>query len=464
MSRHVNTRNTSHQRLRSLPLAVRLASVATLILGVALLAGGAAFRSALRTQQRNEISEAARQRIAILTQMVESGTIPERLPSARDSPLFAQIVSPAGLVIASTTNVDDMQVMVDLAQWKPSPDLQEGTEMVDRAECRIFVLGVDTATGRFGVVVASPLRASEENMQTLTNQMVAIAPAVLVFSALLFWLLARRALKPVETLRAEVDAISATELHRRVSMPAANDEVGRLARTMNSLLGRLDEANIRQARFVSDASHELRSPLAGIRTKVEVGLRNPDQTDWVPLARGVLNDSARMERLTTNLLFLARSEGAPSAPFTDVDLDDLVMEEVATLRMRTEVTISTGGVSGGRVSGEPDQLRRVVINLLDNAVRYARSTVKCIVKQTDGGVVIEIHDDGPGIPRDQRDRIFERFTRIDEDRSREQGGAGLGLAIVADIVRVHNATIVVSDAQPHGTVMRIEFPRQTPPR
>ncbi len=444
--------------LNSLPLAVRLAALATVILALALFVGGVAFRNALRTQQSNEIAEAARQRVDTLVQLVEAGTVPARLPSARDSPLFAQIVNPAGMVIAATTNVDDMKAMVNLAAWKPEPSLISGRAQIDKASCRVFVQGVDTATGRFGVIVAAPLRASEETMQALLNQMIAIAPLVLAFSALLFWLLARRALRPVETLRSEVDAISASELHRRVSAPAANDEIGRLARTMNSLLARIDESNVRQTRFVSDASHELRSPLAALRTKVEVGLRNPDKTDWPAVARGVLNDSSRMERLTTNLLFLARSEGTPTPAFTDVDLDDIVLDEIATLRMRTDIVLSTAGVSGGRVSGDADELRRVVINLLDNAVRFAQTTVACVVKMTEEGVILEVRDDGPGIPPGQRERIFERFTRVDEDRSRERGGAGLGLAIVADILRAHRATVSVLDAEPHGAVMRVQFP------
>jgi signal transduction histidine kinase len=442
----------------SLPLAVRLAALATLILGIALLAGGLAFRNALRTQQRNEISEAARQRVSTLVQTVESGTIPTRLPSARDSPLFAQVVNPAGKVVGSTTNVDDMLVMVNLKSWNPTTTLTSGTGEVDKAKCLVFVRGVKTATGQYTVIVASPLRASEQTMQTLMNQLVAITPAVVALSALLFWLLARRALRPVETLRSEVDSVSATELHRRVSAPAANDEVGRLARTMNSLLGRLEESSVRQTRFVSDASHELRSPLAGIRTKMEVALRNPDRTDWPALARSVLNDSSRMERLTTNLLFLAKSANAPVVPFADVDLDDLVLEEVATLRMRSSIAFSTTGVSGGRVYGDADQLRRVVINLLDNAARYAQSSVACVVKMTETGVQLDIADDGPGIPVDQRDRIFERFARVDEDRSRERGGAGLGLAIVADILRTHMASVAVIAAEPHGAIMRVRFP------
>ena len=445
-------------RIASFPLAVRLAVVATLVLAAALLMGGLAFRNALQTQQRDEISEAAKQRVATLVQTIESGTIPARLPSARDSPLFAQIVNPAGHVVASTTNVDDMLVMINLDEWKPTTTLKSGSAQVDKAKCRVFVRAVETPNGRYGVIVASPLRASEQAMQTLMNQLVAFTPAMVLLAGLLFWALARRALRPVETMRSEVDSVSANDLHRRLSVPVANDEVGRLARTMNSLLGRLEESNLRQQRFVSDASHELRSPLASIRTKLEVGLRNPEKADWANLGRSVLSDSARMERLTTNLLFLAKSDNAPSAPFSDVDLDDIVLEEVATLRMRTEVVLSTAGVSGGRILGDPDQIRRVVINLLDNAVRYASSTVACVVKMTEAGVVLEIADDGPGIPTDQRSRIFERFTRVDEDRSRQRGGTGLGLAIVADILRAHSASIEVIEVSPHGTVMRVQFP------
>jgi signal transduction histidine kinase len=446
-------------RITSLPLAVRLAFVATFVLGMSLLVGGLAFRDTLMREQRGEIDEAARERISTLTQTIASGTIPVRLPSERDSPLFAQIVSPDGHVVASTTNVDDMLAMVNLTVWKPTPTILIGSASVDKANCRVFVRGVDTPQGRYGVIVAAPLRATTQAVRALTNQMVAISPLVMLLSAGLFWLLARRALKPVDTLRTEVDAISGSAVHQRVSAPVADDEVGRLARTMNALLGRVEDANVRQTQFVSDASHELRSPLAGIRTRMEVGLRSPETTDWPSVARGVLSDSSRMERLTTDLLYLARGEVTPPLTRANVDLDDLVLEEAATLRMRTNIVISTSEVSGGRVRGDADQLRRVVINLLDNAVRYATSSVSCAIRSEGGDVVFEVRDDGHGIPTDQRTRIFERFTRIEEDRSRPRGGSGLGLAIVADILRAHSASVEVLDAPPHGTLMRVSFPQ-----
>jgi signal transduction histidine kinase len=449
------------RRFASLPLAWRLTVTATAVLAVALFIGGLGFRDALHREQQQEINRAANERVFTLVQVVQSGSIPTHLSSARDSQLFAQIIDPTGHVVAATNNVDDMQSMVNLTEWKPTLATTIGKAAVDKAACVIYVRGVDTSTGRYGVIVAAPTRQATQALSALTRQMIAIAPIVVLFAAALFWLLARRALRPVDTLRTEVDAISGTDLHRRVSAPAADDEVGRLAKTMNSLLGRLESANDRQTRFVSDASHELRSPLAGIRTKMEVALRNPERTDWPVVARAVLNDSSRMERLTGDLLFLAKNDGTPTNLFSEVDLDDLVLEEVATQRMRTSIPISTTGVSGGRVCGDVDQLRRVIINLLDNAVRFAESSIICRVIDSAQGVVLQISDDGPGIALDQRDRIFERFTRIDEDRSRDRGGAGLGLAIVADIVRAHSASIDVLAAKPHGTIMNVTFPRLT---
>jgi len=274
-----------------------------------------------------------------------------------------------------------------------------------------------------------------------------------------------RVLAPVTAIRREVDAITATELHRRVPATRA-DEIGRLARTMNRMLDRLQRAQQSQNRFVSDASHELRSPIAAIRQHAEVALAHPERTGVSELAATVLAEDLRMQHLVDDLLQLARSDERRSAPpDLPVDLDDLVLAEAKTLRAATSVAVDTTAVSAGQVRGDEAQLARLVRNLGSNAARHARTGISFGVAEADGVVVLTVSDDGPGIPAADRERVFERFVRLDAARTRNigdsgdsggagsagsaggaggAGGAGLGLAIAAGIVDRHRGAIRVT--------------------
>jgi signal transduction histidine kinase len=309
-------------------------------------------------------------------------------------------------------------------------------------------------------LVATTASDTESSVHTLTTTLWWAIPGLVVLIGVIAWGATGRALRPVETIRAEVTEISHTSLDRRVSEPRARDEVGRLARTMNEMLDRLQNASERQRRFVSDASHELRSPVAAMRATGEVALAHPDAAEWPLVVRRMLTEDDRMEQIVGDLLDLARGEET-ELPDATVDLDDVALEEVARAR-RSGVAIQSGAVSAGRVRGSREQLTRVVRNLLDNATRHADATVRIGLGSstngaapvpggdpsgdpTHGSVVLVVEDDGPGIPREDRERVFERFTRLDEGRARDAGGLGLGLAMVRAIAERHGGTAVVTD-------------------
>ncbi|MGH9127982.1 MAG: HAMP domain-containing sensor histidine kinase [Acidimicrobiales bacterium] len=263
----------------------------------------------------------------------------------------------------------------------------------------------------------------------------------------LVWVLCGRALRPVEAIRAEVADISDRDLHRRVPEPGTNDEVGRLARTMNAMLGRLEAGAVRQRRFVSDASHELQSPLAAIRATLEVGKAHPEAAEWEGVIGDALEESSRLQQLIEQLLTLARVDEGTLAPRMElVDLDEVVIAEARRMRQRApRVSIDLHGVSAGQVRGDRAQLARVVQNLLDNAERHASGNVGVVLATGNGRVTLSVLDDGNGIPAWERDRVFERFTRLDEARSSDDGGTGLGLAIVREIICAHDGTVEVAD-------------------
>ena len=284
---------------------------------------------------------------------------------------------------------------------------------------------------RVYLVAATP-SSVEASVHTLKTTLWWAIPGLVVLIGVIAWGVTGRALRPVETIRTEVTAITHASLDRRVSEPRARDEVGRLARTMNQMLDRLQDASDRQRQFVSDASHELRSPVAAMRATGEVALAHPDGADWPIVVRRMLTEDDRMEQIVGDLLELARGEET-ELPDTTVDLDDVTLEEVARAR-RSGIAIQSGAVSAGRVRGSREQLIRVVRNLLDNATRHADSTVRISLGTAEdavagngaapgngsgptngtdhhSSVVLVVEDDGPGIPPEDRERVFERFTR-----------------------------------------------------
>jgi len=320
---------------------------------------------------------------------------------------------------------------------------------------------VDTPSGEATVTVAAPLDQVAHSLDAVRRALT-IGLALLVgLVALAAWWLVGRALRPVERIRAEADAIGASTLHRRVSEPGTGDEVHRLSRTMNAMLERLEGAVRRQRQFVADASHELRNPVAGIRTDLEVALCEGDRADWPTVAQAVLAEEARLETLIGDLLVLAaEDEGAGTLPETNVDLTELAANEAR--RSRKVPVSSTAGSDGVVVVGSRNQLQRALANLVDNAERHAHSQVRIGTSARAGWAQLWVDDDGPGVPRADRDRVFERFTRLDDSRARDHGGSGLGLAVVRSIVTRHRGSVWAEDSSLGGARFVIVLPPRKP--
>lgn len=446
--------------MRRLPVAVRVALVSTAVLFIAVLLGIQVFRSTLRSEQIGDLDRGIDRQVATIKALATAGPIPSMLTTERDSPLFCQIVLLNGQVIGASANVSDMHVMVpmDSALMQGGP-VSRAPAVIDRVDVRLTKVALTTTQGPAWALVAAPLKSVREADSSLVRQLRVSGPLVVLLAGLGVWLVARRALRPVEELRRQVDAIGAADLAARVTEPEAKDEIGRLSATMNRLLDRLQDSHERQARFVGDASHELRSPLATVRTRLEVGLRAPDRTDWPMVAEASLRQTNRMERLVEDLLLLARTDDPTPSSLMAVDLDEIIQDEVISLRLISALPIDTARVSAGRVSGNPDDLRRVVVNLVNNALGFAKTTVQLSLQMADSDVVFTVDDDGPGIPADQRARMFDRFTQLDESRARSRsGGAGLGLAIVAEVVRRHHGAVAIVESPLGGARVVVTIP------
>ncbi len=388
----------------------------------------------------------------VVTSMA-TGLEPDLRVSADDDAV-AQIVTTDGRVIfANPPTIGGTPIA-------PTP---EGPDPVTRTiDGQRVVSDRFEADGQDLVVhVAAPLDDVREAVRALLVTLFVLIPIVTAILAALVWLLVGRTLRPVEQIRAEVAGIGLGELDRRVLQPRGRDEIARLAGTMNEMLDRLDASNRQQQQFVADASHELRTPLARLRAEIEVA-QGEDPDNDAALA-SLLEEVVNLQRLTDELLVLARSDaGATEGQGRPVDLDDVVLEEVRAVDARGR-GIDTRHVSAAQVVGHRDQLRRVVANLLDNAVRHAADSVALRLAETNGMVTLEVTDDGPGIPAERRAEVFARFGRLDESRSADRGGTGLGLAIARDLVERHGGTIVVDPDYVAGARFVVTLPSSSAP-
>ena len=296
------------------------------------------------------------------------------------------------------------------------------------------------------VLVRGDLEDVDESVGALLTALAVGVPLATAVLAGILWWAVGRALRPVEEIRRRVDAISGARLDRRVPEPAEPIEMARLARTMNAMLQRLQASAEEQRRFVADASHELRSPLARMRAELEVDVAHPESADPGATAASALAETVGLQRLVDDLLLLARGDaGALTPESVLLDLDDVVAGCVR--RAAPGATVDATDVRPVQVRGDRAQLERLVDNLLDNAVRHARSRVTVALGERSGGTaVLVVTDDGPGIAPEDRERVFERFTRLDEARSAGVGGAGLGLSIARDVAERHGGSLVAEPA------------------
>lgn len=371
-----------------------------------------------------------------------------------------QVIGGDGKVIRRSASAPDTSLLP--VSWFGT-SLRTGIpdELSPNNDMRLSGQTARTATGTYTVVVGAGSE-SAEHIVARVALLLAIGVVIITgVAAAATFRLVKRSLRSVETIRSRVAEISASDLSQRVPVPPPNDEISALATTMNEMLARVESGHDAQRRFVGDASHELRSPLASILSALEVAQDSPEALDD-ELTRGTLIPEAqRMQALVEDLLLLARADehGLPVRD-DDIDLDVLAEGEADRLRRETDLDICVHS-EAATVTGDLGGIARVLRNLLDNAVRHATSTVEIAVKRRKTLAVFSVADDGPGIPAQDRTRVFDRFVRLDSDRSRDGGGSGLGLAIVAEVVTSHNGAVSIDDRTGGGTIVTVTLPSVT---
>jgi len=401
----------------------------------------------------NSLVDSARQDASAIDAQLARGVSPASAATTGRNDVVVQLVGADGTVIASD-HPERLNVPLLTRPGLTKSEAVPGTH--DK-----FTVIARRATKSHEVALIIVGRSTEQRDETRaeTAGLLAVSvPLTVAALALIIWFSVGRALRPVEVMREEADQITAAHLPDRLAVPDGHDEIPRLARTLNEMLDRIEDGQRLQRQFVSDASHELRSPLAVIRQTAEISQAHPDRIGAEQLAADVLAESARLETLVSALLTLARVEGHADGAHEQVDLDDLVFTEVARQRTVTTIALDVSEVGAGRTTGNPVLLSQVVSNLLDNAVRHARSTVRISLRQDHGRATLAVEDDGAGIAAADRARVFERFVRLDEARARDDGGSGLGLAIVASIAHAHGGSVRVTDGSSGGARFEVVLP------
>ncbi|TFB16410.1 HAMP domain-containing histidine kinase [Microbacterium sp. 3H14] len=419
---------------------------ATVVVAVALLIGSFSFYGVLRSSMHDNTVRAAEQRLEQLSD--RTGGPGGRGIDALDDEIL-QLIGPDGSVRAAS---EDAREKLGSTPLPIDDDPQTTTVDGDP----VLVVSEELDDDRT-LVLAVAIDDDAETLATVATLLAIAVPLLLLLVAVTTWLVVGRALRPVERIREEVDGITAERLHQRVPVPETADEIAALATTMNGMLDRLDAAATAQRRFVSDASHELRSPLATIRQHAELAQAHPEVTSIGELAEVVSEEGLRLQGIVESLLLLARLDEGASTRGEAVDLDDIALGEVRRLRA-AGLDVDGSGIAAARVHADPRLLGQLVRNLADNAVRHSRGRVAIGVVPADGHVFVMVEDDGAGVPLEERERIFERFVRLDEARSRDAGGSGLGLAIARGIAVSAGGTLMVDDSRWSGARFVLALP------
>ena len=447
------------KRWYSWSLQRRVLVTSGVLVTVMIVIGVAAFAVALDRILYSASLDAARAQAAQVAELVSSGQAPatEVLAEVPVQGAVLQVLDSTGRVVAASerrlepkaiTNLRPVVGQVDVAQVTTIPgEVGEPHAIVAQ--------GVADPSGtEYIVVVGSPLNIEADIVQTATVLLGVGAAALLVLLLFLIRRVLQQALAPVERIRTQVSQISQVRGRGSIDVPPTGDEIARLAETMNDMLTRLERADASTRRFVSDASHELRSPLATIRATVEVAGRGGAPQDARDLV--IHGEALRMQGLVDDLLTLAKADDGAPILKEDVDLDDIVDGEARRVRA-TGVEVEAD-IAAARVLGDPVRLEQMVRNLVDNAVRHTTGRVALSVATEDDEVVVRVDNDGPPIPDADRDSVFERFTRLQESRHRHTGGSGLGLAIVRTVAMAHGGTAIATQTPEGSCRFEIRLP------
>lgn len=435
-------------------IRVRVVAAAAIVVSITLLASGAVLVGLMRQSLISNLDAAQLTRAQDVVAQIKAGPMHGEVRSTPQDNSAVQVIDATGAVSASTANLNGESPMT------PRPPTQRKTTTVTVANFpldtggnfRVTIEPVTVNGGPGWVYVASALSQVDAATSSLITLFGWGVPLVAIVVACIAGVAVRRALKPVEDIRRRADVIGVEDLSQRVPVPAGSDEITHLATTMNGMLARLELGASRQQQFIGDASHELRGPLTALQAHIDVAIAHPNDLSTIQALPQLREQANRMAMLIEDLLFLARSaETSPMVLPAPVDLDELVLTEASRLQGLGSLTVEVSALNAARVRGSFRDLTRMLRNLGDNAYDHATSTISLALTTQGQTAQITVTDDGPGIAVEDRERIFARFSRLDDARTRNTrgGGSGLGLSIARNVVEAGGGTLEVRE-RPDG--------------
>ncbi|HET6938678.1 MAG TPA: ATP-binding protein [Nocardioides sp.] len=452
-SRECQVVNVSWQRWS---LRTRLMVIGLLGLAAAQAVGSVALAAALHVGAEHRIEQSAHATSAEVIDLIKAGNLPATL--AASGLEIVQVVDDGDRVVSASQNADRLTALLspgEVAQALRGPVRVPGSRVAIDSELRVWAQQVSAGGNRLTVVVAEPDEELLSSDALLRRVLLITFPLLLVVLGLIAWRVIGAAMRPVEELRSAAERISGSGRGDRLPVPPSEDEVHALAVTLNSMLDRLDRARERETSFVGDAAHELRSPLASMRMEIDVARRLGEGGS---LAEDLHEDVARLDALVDDLLMLARLDAVAGWPVPGARVPVRpALHRVASACSSDRARVRVLPGEDVAVTVGEGELDRILTNLVGNATRHARRVDLSVARHQDRGVITVV-DDGPGIPLADRERVFERFTRLDEARDRDSGGAGLGLAIVKELVRARGGELRLGDAEGGGLRVDVELP------
>lgn len=434
---------------------------ATAVLALALLITALTVTGLLRGSIDRDSTNLLLDRVDAVESLVLTDALPEVLEPTGREVGQVQVIDQYGVVISRTPGLGTA-TRLDVVDAPPVG--QQVVTRVDGAgidndpdeQYQVIARTVSAADGPVTIHAVTSLTPGVRAEEYLRTRLLLLLPLLVMVAAVVIYRVVGRALAPVDAMRVEVDRIKATDLSGRVTPASSDDEIASLGATLNHMLDRLEHSATQQRLFAAAASHELRSPLSAIRTELEVGLAYPDRADWTATAGNSLLEIERLEHLARDLRMLTNSAQTSRSGLEQMDLGEVVGGELLRRSQTTGIAYQRE-IGRGVVVGDRNAVLQVVRNLLDNAERHAVADVAVRVTRLGDVVELWVSNDGPPIPPEMREEVFEPFMRLDEARSIDGGGSGLGLAIVRAIMTSHGGSIRVADEM-HGTRFVASFP------
>jgi signal transduction histidine kinase len=435
-------------------LRARLMTIGLLGLALAQAVGSVALYVSLSVASRHDLDRRAEATADQVAELVTTGRLPDPIPVTGTESV--QVVDAHGRVLSASANGDRLTPLLtaeELARAESEPVSVSGSRLGMSSTLRVSARPVSSAAGAPVVVVAEPVAELARSQHLLVLTLLVSYPLLLLVLGLIAWRVIGAVLAPVESLRSAAERVSGSGRDERLPVPASRDEIHALAVTLNSMLDRLAAARDREHSFVANVAHELRSPLASMRVQVDVAQRHgATEAEWADLAV----ELDRLSTLVDDLLVLARLDAGETLPVPDPPAEPSMVLPVLTSSGPPEVCV--GHVADGTLPMSRLELERVVANLLDNARRHARSRVDLSFRRTPESAVVAVADDGSGVSEADRERVFDRFARLDEARARDTGGSGLGLAIARELVRRRGGELTLGTSSYGGLLAEVSFP------